>query len=83
VHHHNLQYTTPISDAHNLPLAKNWRLKAVPCSARALKNFKGDATLYSFILKGRMVGENYLASLPDWGGRITVESMAEWSWNTQ
>ena len=28
-----------------------------------------------------MVGEYYLASLPDRGGRITVESVAECSWN--
>lgn len=28
-----------------------------------------------------MVGEYYLASLPDGGGRITVESVAECSWN--
>jgi len=27
-----------------------------------------------------MVGEYYLASLPDRGGRITVESVAECSW---
>ena len=27
-----------------------------------------------------MVDEYYLASLPDRGGRITVESVAEWSW---
>lgn len=28
-----------------------------------------------------MISENYLASLPDMGGRITVESVAECSWN--
>jgi hypothetical protein len=40
MHHQHLQPDHASRAAHSLPLLKNWALKALPCSARALKMLK-------------------------------------------